>query len=264
MKELQNKVVWITGASSGIGEALVKLFSEKGAKIILSARREDELFRVKNEALLGETESLILPFDLIDSSNAHNLAIKAIEKFGRIDILINNGGISQRSKASETSIEVDRKIMEVNYFGTVALTKAVLPFMIAQKGGHIVAMSSLMGKVGFFNRTGYAASKHALHGFFDSLRLEVLEHKIKVLLVCPGYVKTNISKNALNSIGEAHAVMDKNQEGGMSANKCAKAILNGIMNNKQEIILGGKEVLVVWINRFFPKLFFFIAKNQKP
>jgi len=263
MKELQNKVVWITGASSGIGEALVKLLSKKGAKVVLSSRREDELIRVKNAALLGEAESMIIPFDLSDSSPVNNLAKKVIAKFGHIDILINNGGISQRSKASDTAIEIDRKIMEVNFFGAVALTKAVLPYMISQKSGHIIAISSLMGKVGFFNRTGYAASKHALHGFFDSLRMEVIDQNIKVLLVCPGYVKTNISKNALNSKGEAHAIMDTNQENGLSAEKCAAAIVKGIENNRKEIILGGKEVVAVLIKRFFPGLFYIIAKNQK-
>lgn len=263
MLELQNKVVWITGASSGIGEALVKLFSANGAKIVLSARREDELIRVKNAALLGEEQCMIIPFDLSDSKNANELAKKVIAKYGRIDILINNGGISQRSLASETSFEVYRRIMEVNFFGTIALTKAVLPYMIAQNSGNIVAMSSLMGKVGFYNRTGYAASKHALHGFFDSLRMEILDHNIKVLLVCPGYVKTNISLNALNSTGKAHAIMDSNQENGMSAEECAAAIIKGIQNNKKEIILGGKEVVAVWIKRFFPGLFFIIAKNQK-
>jgi len=263
MKELQNKVVWITGASSGIGEALVKLLSNKGAKIILSARKEDELIRVKNEALLGEAESMIIPFDLSDCSQVNDLAKKIIDKYGRIDILINNGGISQRSKALETAVEFDRKIMEVNFFGAVALTKAVLPYMIAQKSGHIVALSSLMGKIGFYNRTGYSASKHALHGFFDSLRMEVQDQNIKVLIVCPGYVRTNISLNALNSSGEAHAVMDKNQENGMSADECATAIVREIKNNRKELILGGKEVVAVWIKRFNPWLFNIIVKNKK-
>jgi dehydrogenase/reductase SDR family member 7B len=263
MKDLQNKVVWITGASSGIGEALVKLLSKRGAKIVISSRRCDELIRVKNEALLGESESMLIVFDLSDISQLDVMVKKVIVKFGRIDILINNAGISQRSKASETAVEIDRKIMEVNYFGTVALTKAVLPYMIAQKSGYIVSLSSLMGKIGFYNRTAYAASKHALHGFFDSLRMEVLEDNIKVMLVCPGYVKTNISLNALNSNGEAHGVMDKNQEKGMSAEECATAIVHGIENNKREMILGGKEVVAVWIKRFFPRVFHIIAKNQK-
>jgi dehydrogenase/reductase SDR family member 7B len=264
MKELQNKVVWITGASSGIGEALVKLFSAEGAKIVLSSRNCEELVRVKIEALLGEAESMILPFDLADSSNVTDLAKKVIAKFGRIDILINNGGIGQRSIASETSLEVYRKIMEVNFFGGIALTKAVLPYMTAQKSGQIVVTSSLMGKIGYYNRTGYAASKHALHGFYDSLRMEVQEQNISVLLVCPGYVKTKISINALNADGKSHAKMDKNQERGIPVEVCANKILKGLLKNKKEIIFGGKEVFAVWIKRFFPGLFYIIVKNNKP
>lgn len=260
---MHNKVVWITGASSGIGEELVHLFSRMGAKIVLSARRYNELVRVKNESLLGEAESLLLDFDLNDTSQVAELAKKVIDKFGQIDILINNGGISQRSLAADTPINVDRKIMEVNFFAGVALTKAVLPYMTERKSGQIIVISSLMGKIGFFNRSGYAASKHALHGFYDSLRLELLESNIRVLIACPGYVKTNISLNALNSTGEAHAKMDKNQHRGMPADKCANIIYKAMLKNKKEIMMGGKEVLAAMIRRFIPGLYFIIAKNQK-
>ena len=197
----KNKVVWITGATSGIGEALAKEFALQGAKIIISSRRIEELERVKNLLKLPEGDLLILPLDLEDLSNINILSQLVINKFGRIDILVNNGGISQRSLTKDTSIETDRKLMEVNFFGTVALTKSVLPYFLKQKGGHIVVVSSIVGKFGFHLRSAYAASKHALHGFFESLRMEIYNENVKVLIVCPGKIRTNISINAYTGDG---------------------------------------------------------------
>jgi short-subunit dehydrogenase len=264
MKNFENKVVWITGASSGIGEELVHLFAKLDAHVVLSARRLDELVRVKNESLLGESESLLLPFDLADTSNAEELTKKVIEKFGRIDILVNNGGISQRSLAADTNFDVYRQLMEVNFFGNIALTKAVLPYMIKQKSGFIVAVSSLMGKIGFYNRTGYAASKHALHGFYDSLRFELEPYNIKVLIACPSYVKTNISFTALTSDGKPFGKMDVKQAKGTSPIKVAGTILNAIRKNKKEIIFGGKEVIAVYSKYLAPALFSMMARLNKP
>ncbi|MGZ4035760.1 MAG: SDR family oxidoreductase, partial [Bacteroidia bacterium] len=204
MSIYKNKIVWITGASSGIGEALAHAFAAEGAKLILSARRNDELVRVKNSLKLNDADVLILPLDLSDTSHVNELTKQVISKFGRIDILVNNGGMSQRSLAKDTSLENDRKLMEINFFGTVALTKSVLPFMLKQKSGHIIAMSSISGKFGFYLRSAYSASKHALHGFFESLRMEIYNDNIKVMIICPGRIKTNISINALTSDGSRH------------------------------------------------------------
>jgi dehydrogenase/reductase SDR family member 7B len=260
----KNKVVWITGASSGIGEAMVRAFAAEGAKLIISSRRIEELQRVKKEINLPDSDVLILPLDLSDTSKTDELAKEVISKFGRIDILINNGGMSQRSLTAETPLEIDRKIMEINFFGTIALTKSVLPYMIKQNSGHIIAMSSIAGKFGFYFRSAYAASKHALHGFFESLRMEVQLNNIKVLIVCPGKIKTNISINAITGDGAKHNKMDESQERGLSAHECARQILSGIKHNKEELFVGGKELRAIWVKRFFPNLFSKLIKKQKP
>jgi short-subunit dehydrogenase len=264
MSTNKNKVVWITGASSGIGEAMVRAFAAEGAKLILSARRTEELLRVKKEINLRDSDVLILPLDLSDTSKTDELTKEVISKFGRIDILINNGGMSQRSLTAETPLEIDRKIMEINFFGTIALTKSVLPYMIKQNSGHIIAMSSIAGKFGFYFRSAYAASKHALHGFFESLRMEVQHNNIKVLIVCPGKIKTNISINAITGNGGKHNKMDESQERGLSAEECARQILSGIKKNKEELFIGGKELRAIWVKRFFPDLFSKLIKKQKP
>lgn len=264
MREFKDKVIWITGASSGIGEALAVEFAKQEARLILSARREDELKRVAALTKLPELDIMILPFDLSDTKNASGLTAQILNKFGRIDILINNGGYSQRSEAGETSIDIDRQLMEVNYFSYVALTKAVLPYMKCQKSGHIIAISSIAGKFGFYLRSSYSAAKHALHGFFDSLRLETEKQGIKTLIVCPGKIKTNVSLNAVTASGTAHNKMDESHEDAMSAEECAVQIISGILKNKEEVYIGGKEILMVKIKRFFPKLFGKLIRKQSP
>jgi short-subunit dehydrogenase len=264
MGGFKNKVIWITGASSGIGEALTAAFAKEGSMLVLSARRADELERVKSVSGLNNENSLILPLDLSDTSRVNDLTQQVIARFGRIDILINNGGISQRALTKDTSLETDRKLMEINFFGTVALTKSVLPFMLKQKSGHIIAMSSIAGKFGFYYRSAYSASKHALHGFFESLRMEIHNDNVKVLIVCPGKIKTNISINAVTGDGGKHNKMDESTEQGLSAAECAKQILNAIETNKEEVFIGGKELRAIWVKRLFPKLFSKMIRKQKP
>lgn len=264
MSTFANKVVWITGASSGIGEALAHEFAKHNSKLVLSSRRKEELERVKTTLKLDDDRVLILPIDLADTSKANEYAQEVISKFGRIDILINNGGISQRSLTKDTPIEIDRKIMEVNFFGTIALTKSVLPIMLLQKNGHIVAMSSIAGKFGFYFRSAYSASKHALHGFFESLRMEIYKDNVNVMIVCPGKIKTNISINAIKGDGSTHNKMDESQAKGVSAEECAKQILKGLENNTEELFIGGKELRGVLVKRLFPKLFSKLIRKQKP
>lgn len=263
MKSKPNQVVWITGASSGIGEELAYLYAEKGFKTVLSARRIEELERVQSKCK-EPSKVLCIALDLAKSDVFPELAKQVIDAFGRIDILINNGGISQRSTAAETSLELDRKIMEVNYFGNIALTKAVLPYMIAQKSGHLVPISSLAGKFGFYLRSAYAASKHALHGFYEALRLEEEENGIQVSIICPALIKTNISLNALNAEGEKTNLMDEKQNNGMPAKLCAEKIIEAIEEGKHEVLIGNGEQKIVFIKRFFPKLYYKIIKKQKP
>lgn len=271
MSTFQNKVIWITGASSGIGEALTKAFAAEGAKLILSARRNEELQRVKSELKLPDADILILPFDLADTSKINELTQQVISKFGRIDVLVNNGGISQRSLTKDTPLEIDRKIMEINFFGTIALTKSVLPYMLKQKSGHIIAMSSIAGKFGFFFRSAYSASKHALHGYFESLRMEIYKENVNVLIVCPGKIKTHISLNAITETGGKFNKMDISTDKGLSIEECARQILIGIEKNKEELfigkskfLIGGKELRAVWVKRFFPKLFSMMIRKQTP
>lgn len=255
MTQLKDKVVWITGASSGIGESLAYKFAENGCKLILSARRVHELERVRKSCQVINLDNIkILPLDLADNQTLIEAGKVALKLFSRVDILINNGGISQRALAKETSLEVERKIMEVNFFSAITLTKLVLPNMIARKTGHLVIISSLVGKFGSPYRSSYSASKHALHGYFDSLRAELYQDKIKVTLICPGYIQTKISVNAMTATGEKYQKMDQNQLKGRPVNQCADQIIEAIIKDKQEVYIAKKEILAVYLKRFFPRL----------
>jgi len=263
MPKLKNKVIWITGASSGIGEALAYELSKNGAKLILSARREKELQRVKSNCSTDSHSQIkILPLDLLEVEDLVNKAAVAIGLFGKIDILINNGGISQRSLAKDTILKVDRKLMEVNYFAPVQLSKSLIPGMIENGSGHIVNVTSLVGKFGTPYRSGYAASKHAVHGFFDSLRAELHDQNIKITNVCPGFIRTNISINALTENATALGEMDKAQDEGMPAEIFAKKMIRAIEQHKQEVYIGGKETYGVLLKRFFPSLFDSIIRKS--
>lgn len=264
MKEFKNKVVWITGASSGIGEALALAFAKRGARLILSARRESELQRVAALTGLPPLDIMILPFDLADTSKASGLAAQVMNKFGRIDILINNGGNSQRSAVAETNESIERNLMEVNYFSAVNLSKAVLPYMLRVKSGQLVIISSIAGKFGFYLRSSYSAAKHALQGYFESLRLENENKGIRVLIVSPGKIKTEVSLNAVLADGSKHHQMDPSHENAMSAEECAQRIITGIEKNKEEILVGGKEILMVYFKRFLPFLFSKLLRKQSP
>lgn len=264
MKKFENKVVWITGASSGIGEATAYEFAKEGAKLILSARREDELLRVKKQTGLPENQVLILPIDVEKIEEIPQKAITVIDYFGKIDVLFNNAGISQRGSVLETNMDVYQKIMNLNFFGVIALTKAVLPFMQQQKSGNIATTSSISGKLATPMRSGYCASKHALHGFFDALRSEIYQDNISVTLICPGYIHTNISYNAVAADGSKFGKMDENQANGMSPDECAKRIVEAIYHEKQEVYMGGKEVLGVYLKRFFPRILSKILRGQMP
>ncbi len=256
MASLANKVVWITGASSGIGEALAYALAAKGAKLILSARRKEELDRVKGNCISkAQPDIRVLPLDLEKPLTLKLSTEAAIQIFGHIDILINNGGIGQRSLVVETPVEVDRRIMEINYFGPIALTKNLLPHFIKRKQGHFVNISSLTGKFGTPYRSGYAASKHALHGLFDAVRAEHYKDNVKITMVCPGFIHTALTLSALTANGTPLQKMDRAQYEGKTAAWCAQKIISSIERNKQEVYVGGREVLGVYIKRFFPAFF---------
>lgn len=259
----QNKVVWITGASSGIGEHLAYALAKEGSKLILSSRKRPELERVQQNLPVG-TESFVLPLDVAAFDTVPGIAQQAIECFGRLDILINNAGISQRALAKDTALSVDQRIMDVNYIGTVAVTKAVLPQLLKQQSGQIVAISSVMGKIGTPMRTAYAASKHALHGFFDCLRAEHHRDNLIVTVICPGYVRTNVSINALKGDGSKNATMNEDTKEGLSPEGFAQKALRAIATEKQEAYIGGKEVVAIHLRRFFPRLLSRIVRNRVP
>jgi dehydrogenase/reductase SDR family member 7B len=259
-----NKTIWITGASSGIGKELVIAFAKRNANIVLSARNKSALDNIMTSMNYPKDKYLILPFDLNSDFKANDFANTIIEKFARIDYLINNGGQSQRSESLHTSEALEMELMQINYFAQVKLAKAVLPHMINNKSGHIVVISSIAGKFGFYLRSSYSAAKHALHGYFESLRLENEKHNIKVLLVCPGKIATNVSVNAMTESGQAHNKMDESHIGSMSAETCADQIIIGILKNEEEILIGGKEITTVYLKRLFPKWLGRILRKLNP
>ena len=256
MQTLKDKIVWITGASAGIGEAIAKACAGEGSKLILSARREEELLRVAGETGLAAENIMILPMDMEKYDGFKDLTEKVISRFGRVDYLFNNAGVSSRALVVETPVSIDKKMMDINYMGHVALTKAVLPYMVNNKNGHLVVTSSVIGKFGTPLRSAYAASKHALHGFFDSLREEVWDHNIKVTILCPGYIRTDVSVNALNAKGEKFNKMSKFQAAGMDPDILASKILKAVLKGKREAAFGGKEVMGIYLHKFFPKLLY--------
>ena len=259
---MNGQVVWITGASSGIGEALALELARRGAKLVLSARREDELRRVANATNLPPENVLVLPLDMTDEGSLPGHMRTVLNHFGQIDYVFQNAGITQRGTVAETKFDVYRQIMDVNFFGVVALTKAVLPHMISRKSGHFVVISSVAGKLGTKQRSGYCASKHALHGFFDALRAEIYEAGLHVTMVCPGYVKTPISLHALNADGQKHARMDQNQAIGMEPSECARQICNAVVQKREEVYVGGFETMGIYLKRFLPEILSRILRSR--
>jgi dehydrogenase/reductase SDR family protein 7B len=260
-----NKVAWITGASSGIGEYLAYELSARGAKLLLSGRREAELDRVKNACRYPD-QVQIIPLDLGDVPSLEAKVEQAITCFGPIDIMVHNGGITQRSLVIETDLAVHRRMMEVDYFSYVVLTKALLPHFIARKAGHFVVTSSVMGKIGTPMRSAYAAAKHALHGFFDCLRAEVAADGIKVTILTPGYIRTNISLYALTNKAYGLGAPSENIDNGLAPDKAAKQILKAIEKGSFESYIGrfSTEKFGLWINRFAPGVLIKMAPKLVP
>lgn len=257
------KVAWITGASSGIGESLVHAFVRRGATVIASSNNLPGLERVRSDCGNQSLNVYCIPFDLSDTSAINKIVEQQVDIHGRIDYLLNIGGISQRARIDETPLWIDRKIFEVNYFGTIALTKAVLPFMVGQKSGHVLATSSISGRFGFPLRSAYSASKQALHGFFETLYLENKKFNIRSSVIIPGRVRTSISIHALNAEGKEYGKLDEGQATGILPEKAAEIIIRGIVRNKREILVGKNELMLLHIRRYCPWLFFRIADKIK-
>lgn len=274
MSYFSNKTVWITGASSGIGEALTYELVKQGANVIISSRRAEELKRVQHQACqngssgqAGASNVYVLPLDLEAAGSFPAKVQEAIGAFTQIDIMIHNGGISQRSKVKYTLPAVQRKVMEVDYFSYIELTRLLLPHMQQRKTGHIIVISSVMGKIGTPMRSAYAAAKHALHGFFDCLRAEIWRDNIKVTLIMPGYIRTQVSLNAVTASGEKLNELGKNIGNGYPAGKTARQILKAIQKGKFEKYVGrpfSQEWMAIHLMRLFPTLAFKIFKNAVP
>jgi len=249
--------VWITGASSGSGEGLAMQLAREGARLVISERRA-ELLEALRARCPRPDDVAILPMDVAKTAEAAGHVATAVAAFGKIDVMVHNAGIGQRSLIAETALEEDRRIMEVNYFGVIALTKALMPEMKARGGGHFVVVSSVTGYVGTPFRSGYAASKHALHGFFESLRAEGHKEGLAVTMVCPGFVDTDIAIKAIERAGggevEKSATRAKANAHGISAERCASVMVDGIAKQKREVYVGGKEIAGIYARRYAPGL----------
>jgi short-subunit dehydrogenase len=254
IRSIAGKVAWVTGATSGIGEATAYTLAAEGAKVILTARRTEELRKVQS-ACVRANEHLSVPLDLLQPDTFEPAVQGVFNRFGQVDLLIHCAGISQRGSAVDTELQVFQHVMALNFFGPVALTKLILPSMIARRSGHVVAISSLLGKFGAAERAAYSASKHAIIGFCDSLRAEVHRYGIAVTVICPGFVRTNASYNALSAHGTPYGKMDDDIRHGISGDVCARKILRAIKARRREVYIGGKERWAVYLNRYLPGFF---------
>ena len=254
-----NKIVWITGASSGIGKELALQLSKQNAILILTSSNE---ILLQNLKLQLDCKTHILPFDLLQIDGIDALVQNAIQLEGKIDYIIQSAGISQRALATETSMGVFKKLMNINYFAPVALTQAILPHFTKQNSGSITVISSIAGLIGFPLRSGYCASKHAIKGYLETLQTELYKSKIHICIVYPGRINTPISNNALQGNGKRFAQNDENNEIGMAVALCANKILAGISKNKKQVLIVKSERILFWLWWFFPFLYYKIANYK--
>ncbi len=249
--ELRDRTIWITGASGGIGEALALQAAAAGARLVLSARRVEALERVR-AACADPTRVALLPLDLLAFDA--DAALQAAQAFfGPIDILVNNAGISQRSLLVDTQLSTYRTLLELDFFAVVALTRAVVPGMVARHSGHVVTISSVVGKVAVPLRTGYSAAKHAVQGFMDAARAELSRDGLTFTTICPGFVRTDISFNAITGDGGRHNQLDPGQANGISAEACARRVWLAVRRKEAEVLIG-RETWAVLLQRIAPGL----------
>lgn len=251
-KIFKNKVIWLTGASSGIGEALAYELSRFGALLILSSRNKSNLMKVKAQLPLNADKAKVLVLDLEKLDELKAKTLEAMSLFGTIDYFISNAGLAIRDYAINTTLEIDQKIMNINYFGPIVITKSLLPHFIEKNKGHIVVTSSLSGKYGVPKIASYAASKHALHGFYETLRSEIIDHSIQLTIIIPGIIKTSITKHALTGSGKSFGKMEKTFQTAYPVKKAAERIVVAIAKNKEECFIGGSEGITLYLNRLSP------------
>jgi len=252
----KGKTVWITGGSSGIGAELAKQFAREEARVIISSHEPEELEAVRKELESISTDVHSVVFNLGHPDEVQAAAEKVLQEFGKVDVLMNNGGISTRAEAIETPLEIDRRVMEIDYFSGVILTKALLPKMIENGYGHIGVTSTISGKFGWPLRSAYAAAKHALFGFYESVWAENYKKGIRITIFSPGRVRTNISYHALLKDGKEHGVMDPALANGITPEKCARKMIRAMKRNRKEVLIGRVELLMLWIYMFCKPLFY--------
>lgn len=262
MKDFKNKTVWITGASDGIGKELSIQLADRGARVILSSRNVEKLNAVC--AQLKGDDHVVYPMDLLKTEEIPQATENLLTQVGDIHILINNAGITQRSLTVDTDLSVDRKIMELDYFAPIIMTKAMLNHMIGRGNGSIVTISSVAGKVGVPMRSAYCAAKHAIIGFMGSLRAEIHRHGIHVLIVAPGSTHTNISINAIEGDGKVHGVTDPAIANGLPVSIVAKKTIEAIIKQKSEIIIANKrESRLALLYRLAPEMVIKKLRNMR-
>ena len=258
-----DQVTWITGASSGIGAALAPMLAAAGARLILSARRPRSLDRVRRACAVAEDRVCALPLDLEDLDGLADKAAEAEALFGRIDGIVHAAGVGQRGYAADTDFDVDCRLMAVNFLGPVAITKGVLPGMLHRGAGRFTVVSSIAGLVGPPRRSGYAASKHALHGFFDAMRSELVGSGVKVTMICPGYVDTGFAEAALTADGSPQGRTAETRRG-IPVQDCARRIYRAMEYDERQVLIGGREVLAVYLQRLFPGLVAWLLPRLSP
>lgn len=263
-KKYQKSWIWITGASSGIGKALALEAARQGASLVLSSRNRQALESVRTETGLDDKRCRVVPLDVTQIDKIKDIADSVLENIPQLDYLFHVAGVSQRSRIDETNFEVDRKIMEINYFGTIALTKAVLPAMVKQGGGWFLVISSVFGKFGFPHRSAYSASKHALHGFFETLKLEYKSEKVGVTIAVPGSIQSQVSVNALTGDGTPYGIMDPGLAKGVPADRAARIMLRAVARKRREVLVGKVDVYAVLVKKYLPGLFFSLATRVRP
>lgn len=252
--DYRERLVWITGASSGIGAELARALAARGARLLLSARQEAALEAVRLSCARPEQHSLV-PLDMLAVDDFAVLARQLEAAHGPIDMLVLNAGVAQRSWAHDTALAVDRQLMAVNFLGPVALAKAVLPGMLERGQGRLVVVSSVMGKVGTPRRSGYAAAKHALHGYFDSLRAELHGQGVRIHLICPGFIATGLPQAALLGDGSAQGRPDDLPRQGQPVTRCVTQMLRGLDRDRDEFCVGGLETWAATVGRLWPGLY---------
>lgn len=251
---MNNKIVVITGASSGIGKALAFEFASRGSKIVLAARNTEKLKEVEDRIVEMGNEVLSVKTDVSVEDDCKNLIEQTVQRFGGVDVLINNAGISMRALFSDLDLSVIKQLMDVNFWGTVYCTKFAMPY-ITEARGSVVGVISIAGYIGLPARTGYSASKYAIRGFLDTLRVENLKTGVHILVAAPGFTASNVRNVALTANGLSQGETPRDESKMMSAEECARLIANAVVKRKREVIMTFMEgKFTVWLKKWFPSL----------